>query len=393
MKTLPYNHPEIDWPHSLSTGRTVATSCEIAFDFNWTEIIGHNHPKFQGLHDLSQAVSQFARKCGKTPLLLLSDKADAAFDERVTDSKYIAIVNIKYFLESSKEYPDRAAPFFLYTMSKYGQISAASVEPVTPVKIQQLMRDLEVSLNGQSDVLIEVLNKGGSQLMLALFKAVVTGLEKSVNRGDLEALTDILSTPTASVIWDAATAAKRRAAIEEFDRLLREDANEQEFQPWFESNAWVLGTHCVRILDDRRINVSKIADLIVESYDGRADLIELKRPSLGFWKPKTDHDNYIPHSSLTKAIIQAQNYQFALERQINNNDTLERFRGVPIAKPSSLLIHGRSIGWNGKQFEAQRLLNAGFTNLNVMTYDQVLRRARILLGSDTTSRHISTFTP
>lgn len=382
MQTLPYNHPEIEWPHSLSTGRTVATSCEVAFDFDWTAIIGHNHPKFQGLQDLSQAVSQFAKKVGKTPLLLLSDKASPAFDERVTTSKYVAIINIETFLESSKEYPNRAAPFFLGTISKYGHISAASVGPVTPIKIRQLLRDLEVNLNGQRDVLVEVLNKGGSQLTLALLDAVIQGLEKNVNREDLETLTDILSTSTASVIWDAATAAKRRAAIEEFDRLLSENANEQEFQPWFERNAWVLGTDCVRILDDRRIDLSNIADFIVESYDGRADLIELKRPSLGFWKPKTDHDNYIPHSSLIKAIIQAQNYQFALERQINNNETLERFRGVPIAKPSSLLIHGRSNSWNDKQREAQRLLNAGFTNLNVMTYDQVLRRAKILLGSD-----------
>jgi hypothetical protein len=33
-----------------------------------------------------------------------------------------------------------------------------------------------------------------------------------------------------------------------------------------------------------------------------------------------------------------------------------------------------------KQFEAQRLLNAGFTNLNVITYDQVLHKAKIIMG-------------
>jgi len=33
-----------------------------------------------------------------------------------------------------------------------------------------------------------------------------------------------------------------------------------------------------------------------------------------------------------------------------------------------------------KQFEAQRLLNAGFTNLNVISYDQVLPRAKIIMG-------------
>lgn len=84
---------------------------------------------------------------------------------------------------------------------------------------------------------------------------------------------------------------------------------------------------------------------------------------------------------MVAAIVQAQNYQFALEGEINNIKTRERLGGIPIAKPSSLLIHGRSSDWIDKQFEAQRLLNAGFTNLNVITYDQVLRRAKIVIGS------------
>ena len=68
---------------------------------------------------------------------------------------------------------------------------------------------------------------------------------------------------------------------------------------------------------------------------------------------------------------------------MNNIKTRKRLGEIPIAKPSALLIHGRSCDWNDDQFEAQRLLNAGFTNLNVITYDQVLRRARIVIGSNT----------
>ena len=118
----------------------------------------------------------------------------------------------------------------------------------------------------------------------------------------------------------------------------------------------------------------------MEAYDGRADIVELKRPALGFWQTEKDHDNYLPHPDLVAAIVQAQNYQFALEGEINSVKTRERLKGTPIAKPRSLLLHGRSNDWIDKQFEAQRLLNAGFTNLNVITYDQVLRRASIIMG-------------
>lgn len=360
----------------------VGTNCDVAFDFDWAAVIGHNQPKFLGLHDLSLAVAEFAKICGKAPLLLLSDKADVAFDELTTDSTYVAVVNIRDFLASTKGH-DRSALFFLSAISKHGSISAVSTGTTTPIRIQQLLKALEVGLEGKGDALIEVVNKGGSKLTLALLDAAVKALEKTATSEDLEVLTNIFSTSTASVIADAAIAARRRAAVEEFEHLLSENANEHKFQPWFQTNAWVLGSDCVRILDARRIDIRNIADLLVEAYDGRADIVELKRPGLEFWETEKDHDNYLPHPDLVAAIIQAQNYQFALEGEIDSIKTRERLKGIPIAKPCSLLIHGRSTDWIDKHFEAQRLLNAGFTNLNVITYDQVLRRAKIIMGCNT----------
>lgn len=374
-----YNAPVIPWEHPLFTRRMVQTNCDVVFDFDWVAVIGHNHPNFSGLHDLSLAVAEFAKVCGKAPLLLLSDKADVAFDELTTESTYVAVVNIGDFLACTKDH-DRSALFFLSAISKHGSISAASAGAAKSIRIQQLLKALEVGLEGKGDALIEIVNKGGSKLTLALLEAAVKGLEKSASREDLEVLTNIFSSSSASVIADAAIAARRRLAIKEFERLLGDDAYEYKFQPWFQSNPWVLGSDCVRILDARRIDVRNIADLLVEAYDGHADIVELKRPGLEFWRAEKDHDNYLPHSELVAAIVQAQNYQFALEGELDSIKTRERLNGIPIAKPSSLLIHGRSNDWIDEQFEAQRLLNAGFTNLNVITYDQVLRRANIIMG-------------
>ena len=377
MQTL-YSGPAIPWKHPLFTRRMVGTSCDVAFDFDWKSVIGHNQPKFPGLYDLSQAIEEFAKLFGKTCLLLLSDKADVAFDELITASTYVAIVNIKDFLACTTDH-DRSALFFLSAISKHGSISAASAGTAT-IRVQQLLKALEIGLDGKGDALIEMVDKGGSKLTLSLLDAAVKALDKTASREHLEALTNIFSTSTAGVIADAATAAKRRVAVEEFERLLSDNANEHKFQPWFQSNAWVLGSDCVRILDARKIDVTNIADFLVEAYDGRADIVELKRPGLVFWQTEKDHDNYLPHSDLVAAIIQAQNYQFALEGELDSRKTYERLKGVPIAKPCSLLIHGRCNDWIDKQFEAQRLLNAGFTNLNVITYDQVLRRAKIIMG-------------
>src|SRR6185369_2902233 len=293
----PYSGPTIPWRYPLFTRRTVGTSCDHVFDFNWAEVIGHNQPNFRGLQDLSQAISQFAKICGKTPLLLLSDTTDVSFDELVTDSMYVAIINITAFRASASE-SDKSALFFLSSFSPHANMSGCSVGSGTPIRVQQLLKALEVGLDGKSDVLIELVNKGGSKLTLALLDAAVKGLDKNATREDLEALTNIFSSSTASVISDAATAAQRRVAVEEFQRLLGTNANEHEFQPWFKANAWVLGSDCVRILDDRRIDVRNIADFVVEGYDGRADVVELKRPGLRFWEADKDHDNYVPHPHL-----------------------------------------------------------------------------------------------
>ena len=144
----------------------VGTSCDVAFDFDWKSVIGHNQPKFPGLYDLSQAIEEFAKLFGKTCLLLLSDKADVAFDELITDSTYVAIVNIKDFLACTTDH-DRSALFFLSAISKHGSISAASAGTAT-IRVQQLLKALEIGLDGKGDALIEMVDKGGSKLTLSL---------------------------------------------------------------------------------------------------------------------------------------------------------------------------------------------------------------------------------
>jgi len=60
----PYSSLPIPWQHPLFTRRMVQASCDVVFDFDWLAVIGHNQPKFPGLHDLSLAVAEFAKTCG-----------------------------------------------------------------------------------------------------------------------------------------------------------------------------------------------------------------------------------------------------------------------------------------------------------------------------------------
>jgi len=176
--------------------------------------------------------------------------------------------------------------------------------------------------------------------------------------------------------------ARRVHAVKEFEAMLDEGLTEPNWQKWFEQNSWVLGSEFVRVLDDRHIDTQNISDFLMEAYDGFLDVVEIKRPqgALKFWAASRDHGNCVPSSDLVKAITQANRYIFEIECEANSLKFLERVGGIRTVKPRCTLIFGRSNDWGSDEAEAYRILNAGFHNLHVMTYDHVLERAKRMVG-------------
>jgi len=178
--------------------------------------------------------------------------------------------------------------------------------------------------------------------------------------------------------------AKRVRAIDEFETMLNGDLVESNWQGWFEINNWVLGSDFIRVLDERSIDTQNITDFLMEAYDGFLDVIEIKRPegNMAFWAKSQDRGNYVPSSELIRSVTQASAYIYEVEREANSVKFLERVDGVKTVKPRAILIFGRSDKWNEKQVEAFRILNAGYHNLTIMTYDHVLERAKRIVGYD-----------
>lgn len=172
--------------------------------------------------------------------------------------------------------------------------------------------------------------------------------------------------------------AHRARAVREFEQMLMDDLVESPWQEWFQRNSWVLGSQFVRVLDERHIDTTHISDFLMQAYDGFLDIVEIKRPERGlqFWAANLDHDNYIPSQHLTKAITQATRYIYEVEREANSVKFLDRVGGVRTVKPRCILIFGRSVNWGQKQIESYRILNSGYHNLTILSYDHVLQRAR-----------------
>lgn len=194
------------------------------------------------------------------------------------------------------------------------------------------------------------------------------------DRGALEEV--LLNGPEVPEIIGTALEHHRRGReIERLKQLVDGNSVEREFQKWFEANPWVFQADAITCLDDRRIDVEHIADLLFTSVDGCVDLVELKRPSAKVWHHTLDHGNWVPHTDLIAALTQVWNYQKELEKEMDSIRTRKRLQEAVILRPHATLIHGRSNNWQAEHFEAQRLLNSSLHGVTVITFDQALQRA------------------
>lgn len=185
-------------------------------------------------------------------------------------------------------------------------------------------------------------------------------------------------------LYAALQVSARVRAVKQFEAMLQSTALEAKWQSWFVENSWVLGSEFVRVLDERAIDTQHISDFLMEAYDGFLDIVEIKRPEGGqeFWAKTRDHGNLVPSSDLVKAFTQASRYVYEVEREANSVKFLERVENVKTVKPRCILVFGRSSGWGHDECEAYRILNSGFHNLTVLTYDHVLQRAKRIVGVD-----------
>ncbi len=174
----------------------------------------------------------------------------------------------------------------------------------------------------------------------------------------------------------------REEALIDFEAALEKDRKESYWQEWFENNDWILGNEFTQILDERDIDTKNIADYLVETFDGFVDIVEIKRPDgkLKFWNDNKDHNNLIPSQDLIKAITQTQNYIQSLEEEMNSVKMQKKLGNASIVKPRATLIFGRSFDWRDKEYKAFRILNDGYKDLTILTYDQVLARAKKTLN-------------
>lgn len=189
-------------------------------------------------------------------------------------------------------------------------------------------------------------------------------------------------------VGDIDSVVKKKEAVAHFEKILKSTVDfanfkselkvgkdEEVWQRFFSENSWILGSDFVEILDERRLDVENITDYLLKSYDGFVDIIELKLPTEQFWTA-----DGIPRSELTVATMQCNRYILQTERKISDLEFNKKIQHTPIVKPRISLVYGRSHEWGDPEKEAYRVLNSSYSNLNIISYDHLLERAKRLVG-------------
>lgn len=155
------------------------------------------------------------------------------------------------------------------------------------------------------------------------------------------------------------------------------EANQKEkfFQNWIESNLWVFGTSYIRKLDESNLSFSSDSDIVMETLDGFYELIEVKLPSASLFNFDKSHNTYYPSSTLSSALGQVLKY---LQDVDEFKPNIEKANNTTVLFPKAKLIIGKEPSVDAEK-EALRRLNASLNNVEILTYDNLIKNAEKLI--------------
>lgn len=177
--------------------------------------------------------------------------------------------------------------------------------------------------------------------------------------------------------------ASRTNTISQFTRMLETNPNENTWKAFLSENNWIFGVANIEIIDESRLGIHHDTDIPLAVDGDFMDIIELKLPQQEFWRRNSDGSFFLYRSKfpvvrqeVTEGIAQLSGYILEAEKNVNNVDFIRDHDGKIPLKPRGTLVIGRSKDWAIEEWQAYRLLNDELHGIQVITYDQVLNRAK-----------------
>lgn len=196
---------------------------------------------------------------------------------------------------------------------------------------------------------------------------------------------------------------QRSKSIAELEKSINESKDEGWFQKFFEKleNHWILGNaidftfvhieskHDLPTSDGQRKNQT---DFISQNLFGYCSVVEIKTPKTILMKqkeiksdpPSNIHDEkgthvYIPHDDLIVGVSQVIHYQ---NRGVERSDSEGTKKFASNASGLIVIGHSKELVQNEELKRSFQLYHNSIKNVTIMTYDELLKRAKQAIGYD-----------
>lgn len=169
---------------------------------------------------------------------------------------------------------------------------------------------------------------------------------------------------------------KMELAVERLEQIiLGEYKNEVEIQYFLRKNIWMFGNDYVYIVENGVVNAKNILDMVPQDFESYIDIIEVKLPQEKLFNFDESHNNYYSTSHLTKAIAQTQNYIFELEKKTVDEKYLQ-INNCKVIRPKGIILVGSKEPLTEDERKYLRILNSSYHNIQIITYQQLLEKAK-----------------
>ena len=164
-----------------------------------------------------------------------------------------------------------------------------------------------------------------------------------------------------------------RSAIAELSSLLKATArNENALQRCLTSNPILFGVEYRRIIPKHRLGSEYEMDYALEKISGLVDLVEIEAST---------HNLYTKDGNPSSALIHAEQQVLDWLYWIERNSAYARDKLPGLQRPVGYVIIGRTTSLSQEEQEKLVRRNVSFQgSLQVLTYDDVLQRAKNLLS-------------
>jgi len=390
---------------------------DVFHEFEWTTVFADNRSQFGNGQRLAERICADCPN-GLVPTLLLTireDEPERAFE---ADGRLVVVVNVHKYLETASA--DPAVSYFANRLgtgvTRLGERSR--IADADAIEIQEFLNEhldedsLKRWVGGDESRLAQVRSltpksdEAGEQSLAVPLHAIdsLSDLDGEVvsalaelcgNATDrdsrLELLRALTNDPpgrrdTGQVIGQRASErlADARKAVGKYNALLRDpDSGETDLQECLEADPWLWGLEYTGIRPKQPLPRGEM-DFLLERFDGRHDLLELKSPNDPLFLHEDDGEAPASASrfSLSKPLANALAQIHVYRGTLTKGAGAMHLYGLDQTEdPKAIVVIGRGEAMSDFQVGVLAELNRSLHRVEIVPFDVVGKRAKAILDN------------